>query len=150
MQDFLDWNSLPWYLVKENKINCKQQERTVIWIVEISVLSSLLFLAGDVLRRKVQRKYPLFVSFFPLHGAENPCGFQTEYLFSQQYFHTHAVEEKKPSVTMSYVHSSGDVDLVKAVNGTNVASSFWMHEVSSFHNVAVCMQRLLAAVTCAK
>lgn len=50
------WIPLPQCLLKEEKINCKQQEITVIQTVEISVLSKLLFLAGDVLSSKVQRK----------------------------------------------------------------------------------------------
>lgn len=56
------------YLVKESKINCKQQVKTVIWIVEIPVLSRLLCLAGDELSSKVQRKYPLFAFFSPAWG----------------------------------------------------------------------------------
>lgn len=37
-------------------MNCKEREKTVIGIGEISVFSSLLLLAGDVFVSKVQRK----------------------------------------------------------------------------------------------
>lgn len=53
MHYFLDSSST---VSAEGGENCKQQEITVVQTVEISVLSKLLFLAGDVLSSKVQRK----------------------------------------------------------------------------------------------
>lgn len=119
--------------------------KTVIWIVEIPVLSSLLCLAGDELSSKVQRKYPLFAFFSPAWGWK-PLWFpdQKENTVSPSSAFIHILWRKNTSFTMWYLHYSDDTDLVKAGKGTSMAASFWMNErVSSFHNVAVCIQSLL-------
>lgn len=119
--------------------------------LEISFLSSLLFLAGDVLavkfRADTRLVWFLVWFFFPLHGVENPRAFQTGRkisVFPVVLSCTYCGGKKKTQSIICYLHSSGDVGLFKAVNGTSMAASFCIQaRVSSFHSIAVCMQRLL-------